>query len=640
LRIHPACLAAVAALAARPAAAEPPAIEVRAGRARADLDGGCVELDGGASLSTGRLRLDADRLRVIRRPDGRVDVEGPARLSPCPCQAAPLTLDLDGATVFPDGDVTLRGATARVGGVPVLYTPWLRLRPESAVGLLPPRVAYRASDGLLAGAGVHLPASSDAWIDLEPALYARGGHELLASARVGPATARLRWDHRGSDLVAVTSRGAAGAGEQGAASGPARASTRVAWDADLARGPRARAATIDLEPAARAYDRFSAAAVFPAGGTLAAGARGALGRGTGRGFAGPRIGWATSGAPTPSTAVALSLDGSSLAASGDEVWHVGRADALGAGSVRRGAVVVAGVVRAAASGYLMPDAARDDAFALAELQVSAPLARRLRGAAGLAGAPGARDGRPADGRGAGQGVLHLVEPSIRVAAAAGHVSAGVPGPLGRALPSGSGGLVLPSAALSSRLGFPSGSSARAELSSGVVLTREALRPLGRASAAADAPLLRGGLEAAAAGGERRHAGGASGATAPGRGAGLLVLAAAWLGPPDGLSLGASVEGLEGLSPVEARALAGPWFASGGWLAGEGWTASGGVSARLTASFTARAWAAADLTSRERLGERLTLSYGHPCGCLAAALHAGHRQGREGTDVWLNLGLTP
>ena len=85
-------------------------------------------------------------------------------------------------------------------------------------------------------------------LDVTAAGYLKGGVELTARFRTPRSTNRVRWDQLHQDLFAVDAHGSYPQAETG----------MMAWDLDAVRGPRARSATLNLDEAARAYDRGAA----------------------------------------------------------------------------------------------------------------------------------------------------------------------------------------------------------------------------------------------------------------------------------------------------------------------------------------------------------------------------------------------
>lgn len=588
-----------------PDATPPPVVAFEADRVDADAELRDVTLSGHVRLARAPFVVRADRLRVVRRPDGRLEVVGPLVLSPCPCDDPPLSFGVDRAVLDEDGSATLVGARVLLFGREVLPVPRLWLRAPDRVGLLPPGLAWRGAQGPLASVGVHVPLAplgERAHLDVRPGVYLRGGHELAATVADDDTRARasVRWDRMGGDLVAVEGEGAT------------RGRDRVAFRVDAVRGERARSGSLSLDAAARAYDRADvlASAELPLRPSL--GLRMIAPRGIGPVTWGPRVALGQGAALGP-LAVLVTAEGGTLAGP-DGATHLGRLDVDAASATWLGVARASAAARGSAAGFLSPRAGASDLAATARVGLGLPLARRHGDA------------------------LSTIEPGLRVTAAAARVEGERDDAPGRPLARGSGSAVIPAVALATGLGAVDGDAARLDLSAGALAEAgAAVTPAFRAELAADAALARVRAEGAALGlrGWMRGHGGADD--------GAVALATASLGPRRGPTVGGGVEGLVSASPLAARALA-PELSplSSGWLQVPGWTGRLDAGVPLTGTGSLRVGAEAywDLSAGERLAERLTLGYAHPCGCLAAFASAGHRRGRDGVDAALTLGLVP
>ena len=131
-----------------------------------DVHASDVELDprtrelllrGDVRVDSSPFYLRADELRVRRTARGAIDVDGDGRVAFCPCLGAPLAVRFSEATLAPPADLFLRSPRLEVFGAPVLWLPHFWLRTPDKPGLLAPDVAYRGSDGMFLGDGVHLP---------------------------------------------------------------------------------------------------------------------------------------------------------------------------------------------------------------------------------------------------------------------------------------------------------------------------------------------------------------------------------------------------------------------------------------------------------------------------------------------------
>lgn len=108
---------------------------------------------GDAPATWGEATLDADRLELSR---GEARAEG-VQLSSCGGCAPPWSVSARRAVLRASGDVDLLLPVLRLGRVPVLALPWLRVRTGRRAGLLPPRLGVRAGGGFELGEGVWVP---------------------------------------------------------------------------------------------------------------------------------------------------------------------------------------------------------------------------------------------------------------------------------------------------------------------------------------------------------------------------------------------------------------------------------------------------------------------------------------------------
>ncbi len=101
---------------------------------------------------------------------------------------------------MPPSILLVRGASLRLGSVTVVELPvaWLRA-PDRKVGLLAPKLAWRAEDGLLVGPGFHFPWRDSlgrlSALDLYVSGYAKGGAELDARLSAPGSNTQLRLNH-------------------------------------------------------------------------------------------------------------------------------------------------------------------------------------------------------------------------------------------------------------------------------------------------------------------------------------------------------------------------------------------------------------------------------------------------------------
>ncbi|HEU4532986.1 MAG TPA: hypothetical protein VFS00_02670 [Polyangiaceae bacterium] len=568
-----------------------PGVEVRSGRLSLERDR--LMLEGDAVVRVGPARISGARITFRRLESGGLRIEGPFTIGPCPCPDPPLALRVRRAELGPGLRAQLHGSALTVFGVPLVPVPWVALRGPDTVGLLPPRVQWRAEDGLLVGAGAFVPFARGAWARLQPALYVDGGSDLRLHVQTPTSSLRLRRDERRSSFYAVDARGYAPVGEG-----------TLAWEADVDRGARARRALTELDEAARAYDRVAAGVLWPGERLSAsAGLRGTLRRGLGPWFLGPRLGaaWREGGGPW---VAGLTADASTLGRSG-EAAHLGRLDAdLGAygwaGPARLGHES-----RSGANGWLWPDREGFEAFSGAEASAGLPFARPYGG-----------------------GNVHVIEPGVSalgvVAVARGRLDDAFGRPL---LPAG-GAAGLPSAFVEQRLGGGRWALASRVAGGLVASSREGPAWALRAGAAFGLTWLQGRWDGALVLGRERPAG--------------VSVGRVDLGDARGAGVGARWAMRGEIEPVAARAL-GPWrsaLASGGWLSAPGATVGAEARVPLPGAWLLTVGADVDATEPEleRLGERAGLTHRHACGCLVFGASAGRRAGRDGVDAQIALDI--
>jgi hypothetical protein len=460
-------------------------------------------------------------------------------------------------------------------------------------------------------------------LDVTAAGYFKGGVELTARLRTPRSTNRVRWDHLHEDLFAVDAHGSTPQAETGA----------VAWDLDAVRGPRARAATLNLDEAARAYDRGAAEVmVRPIDGVmLGGGVRGVASRGQwgpsdratlvlgGVGTRSERLAWG----PRASLAGggALGSVGSWNEILSFTTLHDDAQGPLnllrsegGAEVAARSAFFVTRLgVRQALTAADSARASGFDAVGAARLEVATPFAHDFEG-----------DDAP---------LVHVIEPRLRGALVTARTSGAYWSNTGRPIPLITGDVATASGGLRTawgRLLGHAGASIEADagavglVQSGKIASAE---PVGRYRAAWTSRYLGVGAE--------------GGALLRGT-RGQVVVAKTRVGEQDGWHVQVKAAGREGVEPLFARVLAAPSAEepSGGWLSNEGWTGAAEIAGRLTSSVSARVSAEEDLTTRTMLQVRGTIGYAHPCRCVSVDGFTSKRLGREGVDVWISIDLAP
>lgn len=197
----------------------------------------------------GGLRLSADRLDLDLEA-GTVEAEG-VRFSSCGGCVSPYTISARRASLRASGDLDLVGPVLRLGPVPVLWLPWLRLRTARRPGLLIPRLGWRS--------GVGLELGQDLWLPLGPRAELVVGASYLSGLAGAEVAASL-----GSDRWEIEARGQLGREGYGArleGRGSARrGSTVVAAELDWTLAPELeRRMAMDIAGEARTYERTALA---------------------------------------------------------------------------------------------------------------------------------------------------------------------------------------------------------------------------------------------------------------------------------------------------------------------------------------------------------------------------------------------
>ncbi len=574
-------------------------VDFRAGRVEVDPKLQKLELADEVEVVVGRYRLESERLRVERTSRG-VLVDGAGRLALCPCPDAPVTIGFRAATLAPPTDVLIEQPTLYLGDVPVLWLPYLWLRSSDRLGLLPPKVAWRADGGLLLGSGVHAPLGARSTLGLRAAGYLRGGAQVEARLSTPRSETEVRWDHYRQSLLGLDSRASL--------RGPGAA--RVNWDVDAIRGPRGRRGLLELEPAARRYDRLAVAAVLArAPVTLGLGARALDARAepvTELGVAGPFV----------SLGAGAALGSSGNLAGLTRVQSLSDADGFTESRVDQdlelslaevvGPLSLAITARQRSRSRILPDDTSLAAWGGAGARVALPLVRSF---------------------GAERPFVHLVEPDAELGLLL--ASQAAPGAL-RVLPEGAaaGAFAGARTALGRR-----GSRSAAELR----LAAGAITEVGDPGALDPDLAVKGHVLAA----DELVAARLDAGVVPDA-ASLVLISRVRLGRADGLHLAAHAEGSLGGEPLLSRFVdSDRWDAPLlGWFDRPGWSGGGGVVVPWTewlASTAATEW---DLSAGRWLSIRGGTGYRHPCGCLGVVAWAGQRLGRDGVDAWVSLNLLP
>ncbi len=595
-------------------------VDVRADDVVLDARQQDLDVHGNVRIDADPFYLASDHLRLRRSPRG-ILVDGVGRVGFCHCLGTPLAIAFDGATLAPPGDLLLKSPTLMLFGVKILPAPFLWLRSPGRMGLLPPDIAWRATDGLFLGEGFHIPwvyNDNHNGIDVSAGGYIRGGAAVESTLRTPVSTTRIRWDYLDSTGLVVDARGANGA-EPGASHMAA-----TAWDVDLLRGARAVQSTTPLDTAARPYDRGSAEVAWRPGGFVFASAVRTVSERGGDlfdvGAGGPVLSARASGSMAGRFLYDATVDGGALSRPGGAATSFARGDAGLAWATRAGPVGV--LTSARGSADVASDGQRRGAEgnATARATFTLPLARAY-----------AAD----DPNSPNDPLVHRLEPRASVAAVVVRGDAVLGVAPGRGAASIHGEAVVAEGGFTSTFGHV-GSRTASEYtaSGGVVATRDdpSPQPALRNRAAFE-------LGAAALAVDHAHV------FAPrARNGGDAFAARVRLGTRDGLQLGALVTARNGADPVVARALLDATQEPGtGFLAESGWTGGLRVVVPWSRFVTTTAGADADVTDMENptvLAARGGLELHDGCGCLVLRLNGAHRIGRPGVDVWLNLDIRP
>lgn len=597
-------------------APEPMPVAFGADEVRFDARSRELEVAGHVHVDEPPFYLTSDGL-TLRRVAVGVVLDGDGTVAFCPCLGTPLAVRFRGATVAPPHDLVLKGPVLEVFGVPVAWAPAFWLRSAARFGVLAPEVAWRGTDGLFLGEGVHVPwRNGDATrgLDLRAGAYAQGGAAVQVAMRTTQSMTHIQWDWLHTSGVGIDAHGATAIanGDRG---------DSVAWSVDALRGRRAVVATTDLDAAARPFDRADAQASWRADGwTFASGVRAVSLRGADMleaTTAGPVAAVHRADALAHAGTYDATIEGGAVSTAGPGAagtTSFARAEGGAWLGTRLGAAD--GAVTLRALGDVTDDGTRSgvDGGAQARLVLGLPLARAF--ASEEANDPW----------------VHRTEPRLQVGALAVHQSDVLAVPAGRGLVAPAGESWVASAGWSNAVGrWGTRASAEADVDCGAVGNLHSASPALRARAVANLPWLGLGADFA------RVLPPAAGT--PGGGGALL--ARARLGPERGPSLAAHVAERDGVDPILARALVdAPLEPASGFLVTSGWTGGGRLAVPLGSRVTTRAGADFDLEARELVAALGAIELHDPCGCVVVRASAAHRIGRSGVDAWLTVDVAP
>lgn len=644
-------VAALLATAARAAADEPAQASAagdrvifRAGRLDADARLDTVSLRDRVEIRHGRYRLESEALR-LRFDRGAVVFDGDARMAFCPCPSPPLTIAASGGRFEPPGDLFLRFPRVEVLRVPIFALPYLWLRSPEQPGLLPPILALRGRDGVILGAGAHLPWRGDDGaarsLDVTIAGYFQGGAEIGARLFTPATTTRLVLDQLRGTRAIVDAHGSLAPDRDA----PPRLG--LSWDVDAIRGDRARSATRDLATAAQPFDRAAAEVSLRAGsGAIASIFAGGLAasalRGEGAIAFGPRAAVALGGAlgrvgswsadaggavlGEPATNASLPLAGASLGGELDA-----RPGPLELRFSSRARARVAGDLPDGPPSHVATVALRAD--------VELPLVRVYAAAPGDAS------------------VAHWITPALSLQGALASQRGAfftTPSRSPFALPAPPISALLPPASLLAAagawtaIGRYAGPSLRLDLRAGAAVDDDGADALVHARLAFDARIAAGEIEAAAVPLEIGRAPAASLPSADpvsDAARGLALVARARFGAEDGPFVRVDLASQRGASARAARAIApasDPSVpgADRAWIATLGTSLGGEVSVPWLRVMRTALRADTDLDAGELLAIRGSTEYRHACGCLSLGLLGAHRVGRRGVDLLFTASVVP
>ncbi len=606
-------------------------LEVRADEVSVDARLSQLELRGNVHADSSPFHLSADVLSLRRTPRGIV-VEGDGRLAFCPCLGTPLTVRFSGALVAPPGDLVIDSPRLLVFGVPIFWLPIFWLRASDRAGVLAPELAWRGSDGLFLGGGVHLPwrdGEAAYGVDLRAGAYLRGGVAASADWSTPASFSRLRYDRLagstqgGDDGLVVDVRGAM------SSTGAFR--EELSWSADAVRGARGNYATTDVEAASRAFDRFGVEARARGSNLLAGlGFRGDARRAGGLGeldASGPVAAVAASTTLGEVAVAHATVDGGALRVPGGTTLAFVRSSAGALVGARIGPLGYAASMRALA------DAASDgathggDAMATARMELSAPIGRSF--ASGDSRDPWRHRIDPLLST---SGVASTGDGALSVGARSAGTSAAPQAPV-------DGAALIAAAGVRTALGrWGARQAFEVEALVGGV---SALRPPAGANATGLAPATSPLIRWRAASQSPAFALVAEGGHFLGEAAGSAWVARARVGDASAWSLRAWVASRVGVDPAASRLLSdSSETVAVGFLSEGGWTGGARASIPWTKFVSTRGGVDVDFTAERLVAAVATLELRDACGCFRFRATGSRRMGREGVDLWVSLDVTP
>lgn len=584
-------------------------IVLEADRLETDLEGKDIVVEGNVKLSGQRFRLRTQRAHIKRAENGIIEIDGPVELSPCPCESPPIAFDVQKVTIRVSENswqtATFRDVRIKLGPVTTPRLPWFQLRSPSTWGLLPPKIAWRGSDGPLLGLGVHVPIAENTAIQLQPSLYLLGGFDLSGNFLTPSSRTLVRWDSREErSLVQLDSLGNFSISRG-----------LVSWDIDAIRGTRARSATIGIEPAARPYDSANAGVTTNLGGSrslyFSSWYRASAYRGEGTVSQSPKMALATTLVSNRIATLSTTIEmGAHSHAFNTNTTSVIRADSQFQAATWLGPVELRGAVRAEGGSWQLDQSSQLQRGILARSGLFIPLVREYSETTThkitphLEGIAMAKNADPS-------AVFFWGNPSADTAA-----------------PNAAQWFSMVNLGSQSNLRF--GENRWDTQAHAAIVFDNKVTPVGRHTEMVGSRYMRVAGEVAVSLPE--------GATANGYGSGLLSL-----GRSDSVHWDNRVQAMTTHAPISARYLDSttPIFVvSSPWLTTSGTSVFSWLSIPFTQRLTLSGGAMMALPEEKVLSKNIQLDYADSCGCVRAQLLVSQRIGREGIDALMSVLLAP
>jgi hypothetical protein len=570
-------------------------VDFRADRVEVAPDAGSLALSGAVVVRLARFRLTSEAVTLSRSRRG-VHVEGKGALGLCACAKPPVSFGFRAADLAPPTDVLMQGATLRVAGVPVFWSPYLWLRAPERTGMLPPSLSYRGEEGFLLGTGLHFPLEQQPRrhaVDLGVAGYLRGGFrvDLLLDTAGGRTAVELDY-FRGAALDVASSYSAVGSRGQSFAE-------RV----DFLRGERAAVAPAGLERVTLPSDRLRVAVGVASSSVFGFGVSGDSPRAQALdelGVLGPLFTLGTGGAIGSRAHYGLSLHGRSARSPSGDLFAT-RAEGGLSSSAALGPLLYEAFARQRAETLTVSDAQSFDVRSELRSRLGLPLARRFGS------------------------LTHTLEPFTEAALGVGVRERSPEAALLTDLEPPADSLFA-LVGVDNALGSSTGRSAvDLRFAGGVARTPSTSRAVLAARTRLDAGVGRVTAELR---------------SVPTRAASELSLRTE-LGASNRLRLGLRLDGAAG----DVRGVHGIWredFASptATLLDRRGFTGGGRLTVPWGRSLSAEVGSDVDISENRWLGSSAAIAYRHPCRCLSLALFGSRRMGRRGLDLGFNLELVP